>query len=373
MSYVPIARTVPQYMDRNGDPYSGAVLKAYLSGTSESQSFSLDDNGTALVSHITLNASGYPEVSENVVIPRLNNTYKLALYPTKAAADSNSGAIWIQDNIQTTYQTLGGEELENIADGTARTSAISVGQVQDGELQYLGTTGGSADAYTLSPTPTISEYISTMSFRCKIHATNTTTTPYIQFNTISNPSSTAVLKKLSEAKSEIALEVGDLVSNGIYEFQRNSANDAWILINEDIVLASDAETIAQSSTSKLITPSNLAALKASNAEVITGTDSTKYVSPASLTNYNNTKFSSSKNTPGWTYLVNDFILQWGYVNVNSTVDFPKPFPNAVLSLTFGAYGTGSGLPRATSFNTSSFVYNSANFANDAAYWQAIGH
>jgi len=60
-----------------------------------------------------------------------------------------------------------------------------------------------------------------------------TTTPYLQVSAIANPTTTAVIKKLSATKTEIAVEASDLLINGIYHFQRNSANDAWIVLNAE--------------------------------------------------------------------------------------------------------------------------------------------
>ena len=124
-------------------------------------------------------------------------------------------------------------KITGLGNGTARSDAINVGQVQDNQFLYLGTTTGSADAYTLSPAPTITAYATTQQFIAKIHATNTTTTPYLQISGIANPSTTAVIKKLNASRAEIAVEASDLLANGIYKFQRNSANDAWIVLNPE--------------------------------------------------------------------------------------------------------------------------------------------
>jgi hypothetical protein len=121
-------------------------------------------------------------------------------------------------------------KITGLGTGTARTDAINVGQVQDNQFLYFGTTGGGADAYTLAPSPAITAYTATQQFTAKISATNLTTTPYLQVNAIANPATTAVIKKLSATKTEIAVAIGDLVANGIYTFKRNSANDAWIVL-----------------------------------------------------------------------------------------------------------------------------------------------
>ena len=124
-------------------------------------------------------------------------------------------------------------KITGLGNGTARSDAINVGQVQDNQFLYLGTTAGSADAYTLSPAPTITAYATTQQFVAKIHATNATTTPYLQISGIANPASTAVIKKLNASRAEIAVEASDLLANGIYKFQRNSANDSWIVLNPE--------------------------------------------------------------------------------------------------------------------------------------------
>ena len=132
-------------------------------------------------------------------------------------------------------------KLTGLGVGTARTDAITVGQVQDNQFLYLGTTSGTADAYTLAPSPAITAYTTTQQFTAKISATNLTTTPYLQVSSIASPATTAVIKKLSATKTEIAVAIGDLVANGIYTFKRNSANDAWIVLE----LSNPATTATQ--------------------------------------------------------------------------------------------------------------------------------
>ncbi len=99
MAWTPIDLNVPQYVDANGDPYSGAVLKAYAAGTTTNISLATDNTGGTTVSSVALNASGFPEVSASVVIPHVEQDFKLALYPDQASADADSGALWTVDNI----------------------------------------------------------------------------------------------------------------------------------------------------------------------------------------------------------------------------------------------------------------------------------
>lgn len=139
-------------------------------------------------------------------------------------------------------------KITGLGTGSARSDSLNIGQLQDNQFLYLGTTSGSADAYTLAPSPAITSYATTQQFTVKIHATNATTTPYLQISAIANPTTTAVIKKLNSSKAEIATEAGDLIANGIYKFQRNSANDAWIVLNpskpKDILATSTNQGIA---------------------------------------------------------------------------------------------------------------------------------
>ena len=108
MTWYPIAFLPPQYSDSAGTPYSGAVLKAYADGTTTVISMATGSDGATTATSFALNASGFPVSAGNaVIIPHIQEDYKLALYPDQASADADSGAIWTVDNI-------------NIADATGQ-------------------------------------------------------------------------------------------------------------------------------------------------------------------------------------------------------------------------------------------------------------
>jgi hypothetical protein len=170
----------------------------------------------------------------------VDKTNSVPITATKMDAEMDGMATALSNRIAKDGQTtvtadipFNSHKLTGLAVGTARTDAITLGQVQDGQFTYLGTTGGIADAYTATPSPAITAYAVTQRFSAKISATNLTTTPYLQISAIGTPASDAVIKKLSVTKTEIAVEVSDMVANGIYQFQRNSANTAWILLNPE--------------------------------------------------------------------------------------------------------------------------------------------
>lgn len=133
-------------------------------------------------------------------------------------------------------QSMGNNKITNLGNATDAQDAIPTAQVQNSSLFNLGTSLGVADAYTAAAVPAITAYEATMSFRIKIHATNATTTPTLQLNGIGNPALDGVIKKIDTTGAEVALEIGDLDLGGIYDFQRNSANNAWILMNENKVI-----------------------------------------------------------------------------------------------------------------------------------------
>jgi len=98
MSFQPIAKTAVQYVDLNGDPFSGAVLKGFEAGTVNPILVANDTLGTFTAADTVLNADGYPELNGTIIIPHFDEAYKLALFPDQASADTNTGAIWILDN-----------------------------------------------------------------------------------------------------------------------------------------------------------------------------------------------------------------------------------------------------------------------------------
>jgi hypothetical protein len=145
MPWYPIAHTLPQYVDSSGAPYSGAVLKAYANGTSTNINLATDATGGTTASSMALNASGYPEVSGNEVIPHVDEAYKLSLYATQAAADADTGAIWTIDEL-----TAG--------------PTYDIGYVDD---------TGAADAYVIAPSPPIKAYAAGQTFSFIADNTNT--------------------------------------------------------------------------------------------------------------------------------------------------------------------------------------------------------
>lgn len=100
MTWYPIAFLPPQYQDVSSDNYSGAVLKAYAAGTTTPILMATGYQGATTAGFFELNASGYPVSGGAVIIPHVQEDYKLALYPDQASADANSGSLWTYDDIK---------------------------------------------------------------------------------------------------------------------------------------------------------------------------------------------------------------------------------------------------------------------------------
>jgi len=73
-------------------------------------------------------------------------------------------------NAATGNLNAGAFRVTNIGAGTARTDAAQVGQVQDGDYIWLGTTAGTATAQTASATPAITAYKAGQKFRMLVGA-----------------------------------------------------------------------------------------------------------------------------------------------------------------------------------------------------------
>jgi len=108
MSWYPTSYIVPQYEDSSGNPYSGSVLKFYAAGTTTVLALATDYTGAVQLTSIALNSNGNPAYLGSVVIPHVTRDYKIALYPSQAAADSNTGALWVYDNVKVTSGATAG-------------------------------------------------------------------------------------------------------------------------------------------------------------------------------------------------------------------------------------------------------------------------
>lgn len=168
MAWLPIANIPPQY-HYQGEPASGFVLKFYRAGGAVNIPLATDNTGGTTASDVVLNAEGFPEISGSVIIPHLEESYKVALYATQSAADADSGAIWNPDNLTPPVNSVNSvDELVKVSsnDTTADTldskvtsgTNITVTEVGDGGNESLSVNLNStiSGAHTFSNDVTVS-------------------------------------------------------------------------------------------------------------------------------------------------------------------------------------------------------------------------
>ena len=118
--------------DANGDPYSGAVLKAYLPGTTTVTSLDISSSGASPQTSITANAQGKWEVSGNEVIPHIDRKHKWAIFANATDAAANTPAyMGFFDNVE---QVVSASALPTIGKAYATLAlAVAATEIADGD------------------------------------------------------------------------------------------------------------------------------------------------------------------------------------------------------------------------------------------------
>ena len=352
-----------------------------------------------------------------------------------ATALSNSIAKDGQTTI-TANIPFNSKKITGLANGSARTDSIALGQVQDNSYGTLGTLGGSADTYTASPSPAITAYATGMEFNLKVNADNTGAST-LNISAVGAKN----IKKYDGAGSKIDLEAGDLQQDQYYKAIYDGTD--FILLNPEIInnLKSNNLTV----NDKLNTKPNIATIS-SGAITYTGaymvvdteggassdtldtisggaagdrlllrgatsgrniiiSDNTGNIQTNNNTNftlepthldsaefyYNGSNwiqtarrldldFRNSRSTNGYTYLPNGIIFQWGVasnVGGNSTqvVTLPITYPNAIWT-TQATAGTTSDINEPVhsySQTTSSITVRNSSSTTVNIYWFTIGN
>ncbi|HHZ94251.1 MAG TPA: hypothetical protein EYN67_01550, partial [Flavobacteriales bacterium] len=97
MAFSLIAFISPNYRDNKNE-----WLKAYEPGTTTPKAMALDSGGVTQVAKLQLNADGFlVSAGDALVIPYIDGSYDLWLFPTEAEADANNttNAIRLADDI----------------------------------------------------------------------------------------------------------------------------------------------------------------------------------------------------------------------------------------------------------------------------------
>ncbi len=118
-------------------------------------------------------------------------------------------------NTPTANLSMGGYKHTNVANGSARNDYASLGQVQDGAVIWCGTSGGSANAQTLTPTPAITAYVAGQVFRFVAGFTSTSTLT-LQVSGIAGPKTCLLKSSLSQFSNANYLVTG-IVYEALYD------------------------------------------------------------------------------------------------------------------------------------------------------------
>jgi len=118
-------------------------------------------------------------------------------------------------NAATGNLNAGTYRITNIGAGTARTDAAQVGQVQDGAIIWCGTSGGSANAQTLTPSPAITAYVAGQVFRFIAGFTSTGAVT-LQVSGLASPV-TCLMKNSKIALGTLAPVMAGLTYEALYD------------------------------------------------------------------------------------------------------------------------------------------------------------
>lgn len=118
-------------------------------------------------------------------------------------------------NAATGNLNLGANRVTNIGAGTVRTDAVQVAQIQDGAIIWCGTSGGSANAQTLTPSPAISAYAAGQMFRFIAGFTSTGALT-LQVNGLGSPV-TCLMKGSKVALGTLAPVMAGLTYEALYD------------------------------------------------------------------------------------------------------------------------------------------------------------
>lgn len=118
-------------------------------------------------------------------------------------------------NAATGNLNIGAFRVTNVGAATARSDAAQVGQVQDGDYIWLGTTAGTATAQTASATPAITAYKTGQKFRAIIGA-GLSSTGQIQTNHTININSLGA-KTIANGDEVTSVTNGTWVAGNIIE------------------------------------------------------------------------------------------------------------------------------------------------------------
>lgn len=154
-------------------------------------------------------------------------------------------------NSATADLAMGGFKHTNVANATARNNYAAVGQVQDGDFIWLGTTGGTATAQTASASPAITAYKAGQKFRMKIGAGlgstgSTNTTHTLNVNSLGAQQILEPSGQSPTLGAWVAAAIMEVIYDGTYFFITNNPG-GWLTYSPTLS-ASGSMTVSSVTT-----------------------------------------------------------------------------------------------------------------------------
>lgn len=151
----------------------------------------------------TLTGPEYPAVAASLIQSAYRNALDSAIATGLSTAICRDGQSVITANIP-----FSGFKLTGIGAAAARTDAASLATIQDATGVYVAIVGGTADAITLTPTPSIAAYAAGQRFQFIASGTNTTTV-VVNVSSLGN--------QLVTKYGAFALVAGEIVSGALVQ------------------------------------------------------------------------------------------------------------------------------------------------------------
>ena len=196
----------------SGDPLALGKIETYAAGTSTPKATYTDKDGsTPEQNPIILDAYGVKQVYAQ-------GYYKIVVKSADSATLYTFDNVFFGNNLD-----FASQQATNVANATARTSALNYGQMQDLSVTYVATVAGTANAITLTPAIPITTYVAGHIFAFLAANTNTTAVT-IQVSGIASPKN--LIKRIGGVST--SLLPGDLIAGEIVLAMYDGTQYQWL-------------------------------------------------------------------------------------------------------------------------------------------------
>jgi hypothetical protein len=344
--------------------------------------------------------------------------------PVLSDANGRFPEIWYSDLSQ--LKLIVKDSLDNTIETCDPVGATAqIASLNDFDVRptsYWGLTTGTSTAYTLSANPTVISYNNSQTFVIQIHI-DCGNNPTLAVDSLTAQN----FKKYTQQGTKINLKANDFKANHSLPLLSGSATELTILAGvitltnnsssytldtEGAASSDDLDTInggqdgqiiflkntanarnvvLKHATGNIFNPQinsqNNAANKNITLDLTTDFACLRYNSVLAYwivisSSFNINNFTNSKADPGYIYLPNDLILQWGFTStgepaVTVSATFPIVFPNSVFQVTLGSNFGAFTNARITSLSNSGLSVAAdewAGFTNSGyCRYMAIGY